>query len=218
MGFLLCAAECIASHTISDYCSNLVGIIPTFFLWLIRLSLEIESHFTGFSFICWVISGQSWMLHCRDSGFCCVSEEYWYFSLGKRLTWFNSKLCLGYYQLRCQFGLFFLWGCLMHVGFKNQLDTWAEFIQNLQLLLLGFLYSWIPSSVPNSCGWPEICLLAVEAEWLFVLEFYLLLSANCCLGQSCIMVTCFFQVSACASSRICLFCLLASAFIQTKQN
>lgn len=139
-------------------------------------------------------------------------------SLGKWLAWLNSKLCLGHHQLRCQFWLFFLWDYLMHVGFKSQLDTWVEFIQNLRLLLLGFLYSWIPSSVPSSCGWPEICLLALPADWLFVLEFYLLLSAHCCLGQSCAMASRFFQVLACAASRICLFCLLARAFSQTKQN
>lgn len=35
MDFLLHAAECIAFHTISDYCSSLVGIILPFFLgWL----------------------------------------------------------------------------------------------------------------------------------------------------------------------------------------
>lgn len=51
MGFLLLAAECMVSQTISDYCSNLVGIVLPFSPWLIISSLTIGSYFPGFSYV-----------------------------------------------------------------------------------------------------------------------------------------------------------------------
>lgn len=87
---------------------------------------------------------------------------------------------------------------------------------------LGFLYSWIPSSLSSSCGWPEICLLALQAERLRVCVG-VLATAWCWLHPTVSInaikwpVFSFrFQPSPPPESDF--FCLLASAFRSNRKN